>query len=250
LIRILFLSISFCFQCLFPQLAYAQCVNPTASKGEVIFNETYDVLQGCTARGWMAFHEPAPPDPCALSPSPGDVCADGTIYAGLSPDGNVAMYTTPADAGLFTWNDDGLAGDAIDTPMVNCVSTEVSCRSGEDNTALLITEDSDSALAGIQPHNAAHHCSDLVAHGHSDWYLPAIEELGILFDNLVDQNGDNTPGGPLGSTFAFDTSGVFPGSLYRTSSEGDNLAWVQRFGDGLQFDAGVHGAISVRCVRK
>ncbi|MEC7029143.1 MAG: hypothetical protein VXW91_05675, partial [Pseudomonadota bacterium] len=30
-------------------------------------------------------------------PVPGDVCADGTIYAGLSPDTGTAMYTTAMD---------------------------------------------------------------------------------------------------------------------------------------------------------
>lgn len=44
--------------------AHAQdCTNPNGIKGDVIFNSTYDVMQGCTARGWMAFHQPAS-DPC------------------------------------------------------------------------------------------------------------------------------------------------------------------------------------------
>ena len=39
-------------------------------------------------------------NPCAGPlPPVGTVCADGFVYAGLTPDGNVKMYTTPADAG-------------------------------------------------------------------------------------------------------------------------------------------------------
>lgn len=67
------------------------CTNPNGIKGDLLFNETYDVLQGCTARGWMAFHEPAipVPDPCTTTSTPGTLCADGvTKYAGtLSYDG-------------------------------------------------------------------------------------------------------------------------------------------------------------------
>lgn len=41
--------------------AFAQCVNPSGIRGELLFNESDDVFQACTARGWMALHEPAPP---------------------------------------------------------------------------------------------------------------------------------------------------------------------------------------------
>jgi hypothetical protein len=38
------------------------------------------------------------------APSPGDTMPDGTIYAGISPDTQKAMYTTPEDAPLtHTW---------------------------------------------------------------------------------------------------------------------------------------------------
>jgi hypothetical protein len=38
-------------------------------------------------------------------PAIGDKVADGTVYAGTSPDTNKPLYTTPADApSVYTWN--------------------------------------------------------------------------------------------------------------------------------------------------
>jgi hypothetical protein len=41
-------------------------------------------------------------DPCtgtATPPTVGQACTDGSVYAGLTPDGNVPMYVTPCDYG-------------------------------------------------------------------------------------------------------------------------------------------------------
>ena len=39
-------------------------------------------------------------------PKPGDRMSDGTIFAGISPETNIPMYTTPRDAGLtYTFNE-------------------------------------------------------------------------------------------------------------------------------------------------
>src|SRR3546814_4170816 len=47
--------------------------------------------------GIGAFSAP-PTEPCGESPYPGQVCADGSIYAGLSPDGDIAMYVAASSA--------------------------------------------------------------------------------------------------------------------------------------------------------
>src|SRR5690349_10563178 len=40
------------------------------------------------------------------APKPGDRMADGTVYAGISPDTHQPMYTTPEDAPLtYTFNE-------------------------------------------------------------------------------------------------------------------------------------------------
>lgn len=218
-----------------PTKLHAQCINPNGVRGELLFNEVSDVFQVCTARGWFALHEPAspPPDPCAMSPSPGDVCADGTIYAGLSPDGNVPMYTTPADAGQFSWNDG--TSNYVDTGMDNCSVAETTCNTGEANTALLVSLGTSPSPS---PYMAARHCNDLIAHGHSDWYLPARTELNVLWANRTAIGG-------------FDTSGSVWAGWYWSSSEFQlNWSWMVRFSDG-GLGAFSKGLVpSVRCVRK
>ena len=164
-------------------------------------------------------------------PSIGDVCSDGSIYAGLSPDGNVAMYTTPANAGSYTWNKGST--NWINTAMVNCTNgtpgAASSCRTGEANTTLLVGL-SDAA----SPYDAAVHCDGLSVHGHTDWYLPAQDELDVLYDNRVAIGGFGT-------------------GWYWSSSEQDNAyARQQRFSDGFQPNDYYikNNNLLVRCVRR
>lgn len=132
-------------------------------------------------------------------PNIGDVCDDGTIYAGLSPDGNTEMYTTPQDAGFFTWND----GSA------NYTTTSITnLDTGDANTASLTAIDSDSVTAGFQTHTAAQYCEDLNAHGADDWYLPAENEMELMCTNQ--------DAGALEGTF---TDVGVPGAYYWTSTE-------------------------------
>ncbi len=183
-------------------------------------------------------------DNCALAPSPGTLCKDGTVYAGLSPDGNVKMFATPADApGTYTWNNGNTTGQT-NTAIVNCTTVSPGgggCRTGESNTTLLATEDADSTIFGIQPHLAALYCYNLVAYGHDDWYLPAADELNVLYQN-------RNAGALLNS---FDLTGIIPTGYYITSSEqAATTARRQRFSDGHQFGNVKSNPMSVRCVRK
>jgi hypothetical protein len=237
--------------------AAQSCSNPEGIHGEIIYNSNYGVFTGCTPEGWAAFHVPACPDgdecdPCHSSnnPAPGATCNSGSIYAGLSPDGNVPMYTTPADAGQFTWNDG--TETWLDTAMQNCTTVspgaQASCQTGEANTALLAALGTTPSPA---PYVAARHCDDLDAHGQTDWYLPSQDELNVLYENLVDQNGDNLPGGPLGSTFGFNVTGVYPAGWYWSSTETNSGgARPQRFNNGYQGNYAKNEGVSVRCVRK
>lgn len=229
--------------------AKADCpVVPTGSRatGVVIYNVDYEALQACQADGtWQAISpigcpvgDGCNPDPCTGSPSPGQVCADGSVYAGLSPDGNVPMFTTPADAGQFNWNDGST--NWLDTAMENCVSVtpgaQASCQTGEANTALLVGLGMTPSPA---PYGAARHCNALTAHGHDDWYLPAQDELAVLYANHVALGG-------------FNVSGSYPVGYYWSSSENDfAYVQVQNFSDGGQSPFGDKGdSFSIRCVRK
>lgn len=169
-------------------------------------------------------------DPCAGSPSPGTVCADGSVYAGLSPNGNVKMYTTPADAGQYPWNNGNSSG-YVQTNQASAIT-------GEANTNNLITIDSNSSAGGTQPHQAAQYCADLSAHGQTDWYLPAAGEINVLYTNRAAIGG-------------FNTSGSFPGGFYWSSTEEDwNRAWYKGFSGGASGVDYKYYVVSIRCVRK
>ncbi len=249
-----------------PGLGAGGCVSPSGLAGEMIFNTSVNSLQYCDGSGWVGVGDAKMiADPCAGTPSVGDTCADGTIYAGLSPDGGVAMYTMPADAGQLVWNDG--TSNWYDIPaMSNCTDdtpgTASSCQTGEANTDLLVSFGTTPSPA---PYVAAQYCyclgkpltgvcsgdptSGAASHGHADWYLPAQDELNVLWESLVDQNGDNTPGGPLGSTFGFDTN--IATSSYWSSSEINNFrARYQQLSDGFQFRTSKSLNLSIRCVRK
>jgi hypothetical protein len=213
------------------------CTSPAGNPGDIVYDNTNHVLTYCNGSSWVATGPmpgsgPGSPDPCdpSNSPSPGQACNDGSVYAGLSPDGNVAMYTTPADQGQFPWND-GNGSGFVTTNQTSTVT-------GETNTANLITIDSDFAASGIQPHRAAQACADLTAHGHSDWYLPAEDEINVLYTNNAAIGG-------------FNTSGSFPAGYYWSSTEYSNgPARAQRFSSGIYLNYNKDENLSVRCVRK
>lgn len=118
-------------------------------------------------------------------PNIGDVCDDGTIYAGLSPDGSVEMFYGAEDHGKMPWNNGNTSG----TVAVGVSDDDT----GEANTNTLVITDSDSATAGFQPHQAAQFCYDLVLGGADDWYLPAQNELNLALSAIT--NITNSHGG-------------------------------------------------------
>lgn len=186
----------------------------------------------------------AGPDPCDQSPAVGTACANGTIYAGRTPDGDVPMYTTPADApGTYAYNDGNTFG-YVNTPIQNCTtvtpSSAASCRTGKNNTAILIVTDANSGLGDVQSHQAAQYCADLSAYGKSDWYLPASDELNILYQNREE--------GALNGSF--DVTGATPYGLYISSSETSATnAMRHNFGTNNRFANSKSNPMSVRCVR-
>lgn len=106
-------------------------------------------------------------DPC--QDSPGSPCNDGTIYAGLSPDGNLPMFTTPEDNQLsgpphMHWGSYGISRGVTNG------------NTGRSNTNTL-------AGFGAAAHPVAHYCNTLTAHGRSDWYLPSRYELHQIMQN-------------------------------------------------------------------
>lgn len=185
-------------------------------------------LGGVTSGVWSVTTTGA----CAVGVELGGTCPDGSIYAGFSPDGSVPMYTTPCDHGQ------SLSGSCTGTRSTitwnngtsNWTTTGfTSALTGRDNTAGLYTL---SDAGG--PYNAARTCAELSAHGHSDWYLPANDEMSVLYTNHAAIGG-----------FLMD------GSHYWSSSEHDHDdAIVRRFSNGHVFGTKKNYAGLVRCVRR
>ena len=123
---------------------------------------------------------------CTGSPAVGTICADGTIYAGTTPDGSVDMYVTRCDGGMYwdgaacagvrafyTYNDGHEnyedAGASVDSHIT-----------GASNTSVL------AALSnGESPYIGADYCDGLSVYGQTDWYLPANDELDVIYTNRV-----------------------------------------------------------------
>ena len=211
-----------------PYPAQAQvCTNPDGAEGDIIYNSSFDVFQGCASTGWKAFHEPLVVPPPTGCPNIGNTCTGanaGMVYAG-DYNGN-KLYITESDppSGL-AWGP-----NPSTTGMVSCTGTytEESCVNGSANTALLKNH------ASSFP--AAEYCADLVAAGYSDWYLPALNELYVVYTNLK-------AGQPAG-TFNFTDGGYWASSDNSTAN-----AWMVRFNDGTHFLNAKQAAPRFRCMR-
>jgi hypothetical protein len=204
---------------LVPSAARAACTNPAAVPGEIIYNSTYKVPMGCVETEWVAMGEAT--DPCAGSPAPGDVCLDGTVYAGnLS---GTDLFVPPVDQSAdIAWNN----GTGNWT-----VTGATSTTDGVSNTVTL-----DGLADAGSPYQAAKLCADLNAHGHTDWYLPARNELNVLYTNLAAIGGFDTRVGT---------------SSYWSSTDATNAtAWIQIFFNGFQLSNNKNNTHAVRCARR
>jgi hypothetical protein len=209
---------------------------------------TVTVTVGTSSDSW-SIRTAATDDCTGIGPgSEGTVCADGSVYAGNSPDGDVPMFVTRCDAGM-TWGgascgggrttktgNDG-AGNWVDTSLTNCAAYLACDASGETNTTTLIATDSNSVTAGTQLHNAAQYCADLNIHGQTDWYLPSARELDMMFVNQTAIGNFTNAGAPY----------------YWTSSEYvSSFFWYRNFASGNWNDGGFtkNSAWYVRCARR
>jgi hypothetical protein len=137
--------------------------------------------------------------------------AGGIVYAGNS---GGRLYTTAADQGQFSWS--------TETIVTGATSTS----DGNGNTDILV------GSPGSYP--APEACRALG----SEWYLPSIDELNVLYTNRAAIGG-------------FNLSGSFPAGWYWSSSEYTfGYARNQRFSGGFQGDDNKSYGLSVRCVRR
>lgn len=223
--------------------AQAACTSPAGNAGDLIFNDNHNTLQYCNGTQWIAIAGTGGSMPTGCS-TIGDECSDGSVYAGISPDGSVAMYTTHCDAGM-TWNGSVCTGarstfaynngNASGDTLANTGSTT----DGDGNTALLLSTDADSITGGTQPHQAAQYCGNLTDLGHTNWYLPAKDELAVLRTNRVAIGGFELNAGASGEQRR----------LWSSSEDSQFIAWRQNMPDGVQGNPVKDEINTARCVR-
>lgn len=207
------------------------CTGPIAVEGDIIYNADYHVLQYCDGDDWKATGM-SPPPPALIGPADcpniGDLCADGTVFAGWHPITQEHLFipTTdqeqPSSPGTYTMNWKNASG-------TNDISTD-STSDGEVNHA-----NRGGAIGDFQAFQA---CEDLSFGGHTDWYLPSQVELYYLWavHETIEAGGNITN---------------FQNSLYWSSTEfSTNVAWRQLFPSGYQSYTNKTTAHGVRCVRQ
>lgn len=304
---------------LLPSQAFANCTNPAAVRGDVIFNSDHNVFQGCVTGGWQplgGFVGPPGPSqvvdddgPCTSEKAGklrydendtppwqycdgtnwvnfkqpqcaddatgecyiasdrsdsdpefiaaniadgveilgvtgtlasggglsgpmgcaniGDLCADGTVFAGWHPTTHEHLFIPTTDQGSTTnWTTSVGTDDIVPD----------SSHDGRANT---------DRVANSSTFPAFKLCKDLSAGGHNDWYLPSRVEMYYLWSihTIIESSGNITN---------------YLTTEYWTSTEASiNNAWRQSFSlinGGLAYgnQANDYKANNkrVRCVRR
>ncbi|WP_198136984.1 DUF1566 domain-containing protein [Nitrobacter hamburgensis] len=151
----------------------------------------------------------------------GDLCADGTVFAGYHPITQEHLFIPTTDQGTTSqWKT---------STGTNDIATD-STYDGRANT---------NQVANSTTFPAFKLCKDLTTGGHSDWYLPSRVELYYLWSvqGTIEAAGNIT--------------NLQNASYYWSSTEYDtNSAWPQYFPNGTQGYANKLTAFRVRCVRR
>lgn len=198
----------------------------TRPAGTVIYNSDHHVFQGCVEDHWVSLHVSAAAaaahrfDGPADCPAIGDLCADGTVFAGYHPTLHEALFIPPTDQGTTSQWKTSIGTDDIATD---------STYDGRANT---------NQVANSTTFPAFKACKDLGTGGHSDWYLPSQVELYYLWavHETIEAGGNITN---------------FQNAYYWSSTEYDTgVAWLQLFTDSTVNHFAKTYASGVRCVRR
>ena len=108
----------------------------------------------------------------------------------------------------------------------------------ESNTFLNLTNTTDgktqsSTLAGYTTAQAAQFCENMTYAGYSDWYLPARQELNLLYQNSPNIGGF-----------------VYSNRYWSSTEFSTTNAWLFGFDNGYIYNANKSNAYYVRCVRR
>lgn len=144
------------------------------------------------------------------------------------------MYTTPCDAGQTL-----SGGSCTDTrqSMTYNNGTDTWTDTGYTSTVTgyANTQGLVALVDGGAPYQAAAYCAGLTAGGHSDWYLPAKDELNVMYTNRTAIGG-------------FETVNLV---WYWSSTEDDSShGWIQLFSGVSQLSRLKYVNRYVRCIRR
>ena len=212
--------------------AHAQtCTQPDGVPGDVMYNSAFGVFQGCTTRGWAAFHNAVAADPCTTTSTVGTECIGGqVVYAGTH-NGN-RLYTTKTDQSAAAYW--GAAGVSLGA---NAQSTTNGLLN--TNTAWASIEANPQAGGCTSPYNPpactpnAHVlCKELRTTLGGDWYLPATDELQAMLLN----------GAAIG--------GFISASYWSSTYAALFSALSRQYPGGASGNAMKNAMYSVRCVRQ
>ena len=96
--------------------------------------------------------------------------AGGWIFydKGSYSDGWRWMEADISDITYVVWSN-------ISNVLIGTTSTEIG--TGQDNTTKIINQSGHT-------NSAAKQCTDLIVNGYNDWYLPSLDEIGLMYSNL------------------------------------------------------------------
>ena len=205
----------------------ASACNATWSGG-LRYSSAQSCIELCNGTSWQCMGGGGLTGPSGCA-NIGDLCADGTVFAGYHPITQMHLFipTTdqeqPGSPGIYTMN----WKNAIGT---NDISTD-SKNDGQVNHT-----NRGGAIGDFQAFQA---CEDLVFGGHGDWYLPSQVELYYLWAvrTTIEAGGNITN---------------FQNAYYWSSTEfSTSTAWRESFSSGSHSnDDKAASAYRVRCVRR
>ncbi len=155
-------------------------------------------------------------------PNVGDVCSDGSIFAGFM------LYGTSCESLYVTDNNQSTSSRWKTATGTDDISTD-DYLDGKVNHA--------NRGGALSDFPAFELCEDNTYHGKSDWYLPARAELNLLWLNQAAINAN--------------AAGNLTTGLYWSSSErNNNNAWRIDFEFGNHTSSNKDDNLTVRCVRR
>lgn len=163
----------------------------------------------------------APPssDPCKTGPI-GATCLDGAFYIGDV--GSNRIYANANDAGT------NIPWQASPWPGTSFIGS-TSSTDGVANTNFVVALDP-----------VLYQAAQLCRVSGSQWYLPAKDELDLLWQNQVALDL---------ATRGIDTSGAYSAKYWSSTWAGNN-AWIQSFQSGFGGNYNFPETFKVRCVRR